>query len=82
MSAKTSATVLFAFLHSSTRREVQPKILVAGLDPARRYRMHAIDAAPTPADPVQSGAYWMSSGVNVPMLGDFQASGRVFDAVD
>ena len=38
--------VLFAFLHSSTKSDPQPRIQVAGLDPAKQYRVHAIDAAP------------------------------------
>jgi hypothetical protein len=34
------------------------------------------------ADPVQSGAYWMSKGVDLQMTGDFQAAARVFERVD
>jgi alpha-galactosidase len=74
--------VLFAFLHSSTKIDVLPKIHVAGLDPNQRYRVRAIDAAASASDPVQSGAYWMAAGIDVPMKGDFQAEGRVFEAVD
>ena len=76
-----SQAVLFAFLHSSSSFNVQPAIRLAGLDPARFYRMRAIDAAPAPDDPVQSGAYWMAHGVDIQMRGDFQAVGRIFDAV-
>jgi alpha-galactosidase len=74
--------VLFAFLHSSTRRQVLPNITVAGLDPAQRYRMRSIDMGWSAADPVQSGAYWMSKGVDLQMTGDFQAAARVFERVD
>jgi alpha-galactosidase len=74
--------VLFAFLHSSTKIDVLPKIHVAGLDPNQRYRVRAIDAAASASDPVQSGAYWMAAGIDVPMKGDFQAEGRIFEAVD
>jgi len=74
--------VLFAFLHSSTKIDVLPKIHLAGLDPARRYRVRAIDAVPSADDPVASGAYWMGVGIDVPMKGDFQAEGRVFEVVD
>jgi alpha-galactosidase len=73
--------VLFAFLHSSTKLDVLPRVRLAGLDPAARYRMRRIDAAPAADDPVQSGAYWMSAGVDLSMKGDFQAEGRIFEMV-
>jgi alpha-galactosidase len=76
-----SQAVLFAFLHSGSSFGVPPAIRLAGLDPTRFYRMHAIDAAPRPDDPVQSGAYWMANGVDIQMRGDFQATGQVFDAI-
>ena len=74
--------VLFAFLHSSTKLDVLPRIQVAGLDPAKRYRMRTVTAPAAPADPVQSGAYWMANGVDVAMKGDFQATALVFEKVD
>lgn len=74
--------VLFAFLHSSTKLDVLPPIRVAGLDPDARYRVREIDAAVAADAPVQSGAYWMSVGVETPMRGDFQARGLVFDRLD
>jgi alpha-galactosidase len=74
--------VLFAFLHSSTKRDVLPPIQVAGLDPNAKYRVRKIDAAAAANDPVESGAYWMSVGVDAPMQGDFQATGLVFEKLD
>jgi alpha-galactosidase len=74
--------VLFAFLHSSTKLDVLPRIQVAGLDPAKSYRMRMVTAPATPADPVQSGAYWIANGVDVAMKGDFQATALVFEEVD
>jgi alpha-galactosidase len=74
--------VLFAFLHSSTKRDVLPHIQVAGLDPKGQYRVRPIDAAAAANDPVESGAYWMSVGVDAPMQGDFQATGLVFEKLD
>ena len=74
--------VLFAFLHSSTELNVLPRIVLTGLDPAKRYRVRAIDAAPAADDPVQSGAFWMAHGIDLPMKGDFQAAGRIFEVVD
>jgi alpha-galactosidase len=72
--------VLFAFLHSSAKFDRLPAIQVAGLDPARQYRVHAIDAADAANGESESGAYWMGHGVEVPMTGDFQAEGLVFEA--
>jgi alpha-galactosidase len=74
--------VLFAFLHSSTELNVLPRIVLTGLDPARRYRVRSIDAAATANDPVQSGAFWMAHGIDLPMKGDFQAAGKIFEVID
>lgn len=71
--------VLFAFLHSSTRLNFMPPIRLAGLDPERRYRMRAIDAAPAPDNAVRSGAFWMGRGLDLPLRGDFQATARIFE---
>jgi alpha-galactosidase len=71
--------VLFAFLHSSTKLDRQPNIQVIGLDPARQYRVRAIAASDADSQ-TQSGAYWMGHGVEIPMTGDFQARGLVFEA--
>jgi alpha-galactosidase len=74
--------VLFAFLHSSGKVDKMPKIHVAGLDPDRLYRVRAIDAAAAATDEVESGRYWMGAGIDVPMKGDFQAAGRIFEQAD
>ena len=72
--------VLFAFLHSSTKLDPQPAIQVRGLDPLKEYRVSPLDAPPGAEVETQSGAYWMGHGVEVPMTGDFQAKGLVFEA--
>jgi len=72
--------VLFAFLHSSTKLDRQPAIQVLGLDPMKRYRVKSINAASDAEGETQSGAFWMGHGVDVPMTGDFQARGLVFEA--
>ena len=71
--------VLFTFLHSSTKFDKQPAITVRGLDPAARYRVRAIDRPAVAANPVQSGAYWMANGIDIPLTGDFQADARIFE---
>jgi alpha-galactosidase len=72
--------VLFAFLHSSTKLDRQPSIQVLGLDPMKRYRVKSINTASDAEGETQSGAFWMGHGVDVPMTGDFQARGLVFEA--
>jgi alpha-galactosidase len=72
--------VLFAFLHSSTKLDRQPAIQVFGLDPMKRYRVKPINAASDAEGETQSGAFWMGHGVDVPMTGDFQARGLIFEA--
>jgi alpha-galactosidase len=72
--------VLFAFLHSSSKSDRQPRIQLLGLDPAKQYRVHAVDTAEDADSETHSGAYWMGYGVEVPMTGDFQAKGLVFEA--
>jgi alpha-galactosidase len=74
--------VLFVFLHSSTKLDVLPRIRLAGLDPAKTYRIRAIDAAPAADDRVHSGAYWMVEGLDVSMKGDFQARAFILEAAE
>ncbi|HKD47226.1 MAG TPA: alpha-galactosidase [Rhizomicrobium sp.] len=71
--------VLFAFLHSSTKLDQQPAIQVRGLDPQKAYRVRPVESASGAESQTQSGAYWMGHGVEVPMTGDFQAKGLVFE---
>jgi len=82
VSSDRRQAVLFAFLHSSTELDVLPRIGLAGLDPARHYRVRAIDVAASADQEIHSGAYWMAHGIDLPMKGDFQATGRIFEAID
>ncbi|USI71919.1 alpha-galactosidase [Sphingomonas morindae] len=82
VSADKRQAVLFAYLHSSTELNILPALHLAGLDPARHYRMRTLAGPEGEAGEVHSGAYWMGMGVSLPMFGDFQATARVFDAVD
>ncbi|QWP76958.1 alpha-galactosidase [Lysobacter sp. K5869] len=74
--------VLFAFLHSQSKGMQEPAIRLRGLDPRQRYRIARLGGGALPeAMPAEaSGAYWMEHGLAVPMRGDFQASGFVFEA--
>lgn len=74
--------VMFAFGTASTRRDPQPPIRLAGLDPARSYSAQVLGGAPLPTGvPAKaSGAYWMNHGVDAPLIGDFKAIGIRLDA--
>jgi alpha-galactosidase len=68
-------TVVFAFLHSSSELYPYPRLYLRGLDPNATYRMSSMDgklAAGTPQE--ASGAWWMHHGVDVDLMGDFQAA--------
>jgi len=67
--------VAFAFLHSSAEMYPFPRIHLKGLDENAMYSIKAFSgrlAADTPA--VASGSYWMHSGLDVELRGDFQAA--------
>jgi alpha-galactosidase len=67
--------VVFAFLHSSSELYPYPRLHLRGLDPAAMYHLAPLDgemAAGTP--PEASGAWWMYHGVDVNLVGDFQAA--------
>jgi len=67
--------VVFAFLHSSSELYPFPRLYLRGLNANAAYRISAMDgklAADAPSE--ASGAYWMEHGVDVELLGDFQAA--------
>lgn len=73
---------LFTFLHSSSTFDATPIIQLRGLDPELRYGFREIAGkADTETPATASGAYWMNHGIRVPLRGDFQAAGIVFEAV-
>jgi len=74
--------VLFAFLHSSTELTVLPTFRVSGLDPHRNYRVSEVGTTPTTDAEVRSGAYWMNVGIDIPLVGDFQAKAYIFEAIN
>jgi alpha-galactosidase len=68
-------TVVFAFLHSSTELYPYPRLCLRGLEPDARYRFSAMDGKASGNTPVEaSGAYWMHHGIDVDLIGDFQAA--------
>ena len=70
-----SQAAVFAFLHSSSFLYPFPTIHLRGLDPAAEYRMTMIAGIAAPHMLITaSGAYWMSHGVDLDLIGDFQAA--------
>lgn len=68
-------TVVFAFLHSSTELYPYPRLFLRGLEPNAQYRLSAMDgkvSGDTPAE--ASGAWWMHHGIDLDLIGDFQAA--------
>lgn len=67
--------VVFAFLHSSTEFYPFPRLYLRGLAPDAMYRIGAMDGKLAGDTPVEaSGAWWMHHGVDVDLIGDFQAA--------
>ena len=70
-----SQAVAFAFLHSSHMGHDFPRLYMRGLNPSLNYRVRMIEGKAAPDTPQSaSGAYWMNTGVQLEMRGDFQAS--------
>ena len=72
--------VLFAFLHSSHEQYPFPRIHLRGLDENATYEVKPLVgklAADTPAS--ASGAYWMSRGVDLELVGDFRGAALTFE---
>ena len=68
-------SVVFAFLHSSTELYPYPRLYLRGLEADAMYRVSAMDGKVAPGTPaVASGAYWMHHGIDVELVGDFQAA--------
>lgn len=82
VSPDLNQAVLFAFTHSSIRRDPQSPIHLQGLDPQRHYRVRSLnnETLPNSVPSVASGQYWMHAGVNLPLTGDFVAAGLVFES--
>ena len=67
--------VAFAFLHSSREKYPYPRIFLRGLDSNATYDIKAFAGKLDPDTPQNaSGAYWMNHGVDVLLVGDFQAA--------
>lgn len=76
-------TVVFAFLHSSTELYPYPRLYLRGLEADASYQLHALDGNVADGTPSEaSGAYWMNHGVDVDLVGDFQAAAFTLERID
>jgi alpha-galactosidase len=81
VSVDKQQAVVFTFLHSSQKQYPFPRVYLRGLDPTQQYHLRFIhNAKAVDAPEVASGTYWMNHGIEVPLRGDFQAAGLVFEA--
>src|SRR5277367_1408204 len=77
-----SQATVFAFLHSSQFGYPYPRLYLRGLDPMAQYRLHWITEKPAGKLPESaSGEYWMNAGVDLELMGDFQATALRLDRV-
>jgi alpha-galactosidase len=71
--------VLFASLHSEQMQYPARTVFPLALDPDATYTVHAIYGKLMPGSPDRaSGAYWMGRGINVELIGDFDAASFEF----
>ncbi len=80
VSPDRSQAALFVFLHSSSEFDRLPLVTLRGLDPDKVYAVRAMAGKAEDGTPATaSGRYWMEHGLSVPLRGDFQAAGFVFE---
>jgi alpha-galactosidase len=81
VSQERSQAALFAFTRSSTMRETRMPLKLAGLDPARSYSARVVAGKAAAGTPKRaSGAFWMGRGLDLVMVGDFQAAAIIFES--
>jgi len=71
--------VLFAFRHSQQLREDAPAIRLRGLDPRAVYKVESINNKLADRQQQYSGAYLMSSGLNLNLRGDYDATAAILE---
>jgi len=71
-----SQSVVFAFIHSTQKGHIFPRLKLKGLDPAAEYTLASIEGKAREGTPeTASGAFWMNHGLDFDegFRGDFQA---------
>jgi alpha-galactosidase len=79
VSADGAQAVLFAYLHSQNFGDPYPLVRVEGLDPKATYRLHPLDPAQLHSQQEASGSYWMSHGLQLELLGDYDSTAVVLE---
>ncbi len=79
VSADGKQSVLFAFRHSQQYNTAPPAIRLRGLDAKALYRVESIDRKLMERQPQLSGAYLMSSGLNVNLTGDYDSTAVILE---
>jgi alpha-galactosidase len=78
-------SVLFAFLHSQQFRRTLPPLLLHGLDEKALYSVAQVDGKPDskePSSPMKfSGAYLMNHGIELKLVGDYDAVSLKLDRI-
>jgi len=72
-----SQSVVFAFIHSTQKGRLFPRLKLEGLDPAAEYTLTSIEGKANAGTPeTASGAWWMNHGLEMGpgFRGDFQAA--------
>jgi alpha-galactosidase len=75
-------SVVFAFIHSTQKGRLFPRLKLKGLDPAAEYALSPIEGKARSGTPaVASGAWWMNHGLDMDegFRGDFQAAALRLD---
>ncbi|MBB6146951.1 alpha-galactosidase [Silvibacterium bohemicum] len=82
VSSDRNQAAVFASLHSSQFGYPYPLLYLRGLDPKAQYKLHWITAKPGGDLPeTATGAFWMNSGLQLNLMGDFQAAAFRLDRV-
>ncbi len=82
VSADGRQAVLFAFRHSQQYNTAPPAIPLRGLDARALYRLESIDGKLVEHQPQLSGAYLMSSGLNLNLRGDYDSTAVILERVN
>jgi alpha-galactosidase len=79
VSTDGTQAVVFAYLHSQNFGDPYPLVRLAGLDPKATYRLHPLDPKQLRSQQEASGSYWMSHGLQLDLLGDYDSTAVVLE---
>jgi alpha-galactosidase len=79
VSTDGTQAVVFAYLHSQNFGDPYPLVHLAGLDPKATYRLHPLDPKQLGSQQEASGSNWMSHGLQLDLLGDYDSTAVVLE---